>query len=232
MNSIHPPTFSNFYHPDYSGRSTHAAGSNSTGNEICCWITNGYECGRTFTNAIAVGNHIEIDHLSHNAKKCFWRCCGEKFKTIFDLKAHIRSHTNVMAFICGICKKRFEYVENLNVHMVTHEDQLSFDCTHLGCGRSFDSQSSRQQHMHVHSTHTRYFCNNNEKLDTGKLTSANNTVSFCVSNGTPPPVLKKQDMSMREFIKWSDGYISVLQNPFINSRHQFEMKDAIEDDEL
>ncbi|KAF1767581.1 hypothetical protein GCK72_007540 [Caenorhabditis remanei] len=188
----------------------------------CLWNTDGQQCQEVFSNSEDLGFHVREEH-AEGRQICQWDNCGKEFKQKYRLVNHLPVHTREKAFQCDTCAKLFARAENLKIHKRTHTGEKPFACTHSGCDKRFGSSTDRKKHMYCHAEKKKYICEDHEKLDTGKLASA---------NGTPPPVLKKQDMSMREFIKWSDGYLRVLQNPYINSRHQFDWKAEVEDEEL
>ena len=60
------------------------------------------------------------------------------------------------AFHCGLCSKRYTNAYNLRSHLRTHTDERPFVCT--VCGKAFARQHDRKRHEGLHSSEKKFAC--------------------------------------------------------------------------
>ncbi|KAH9488272.1 hypothetical protein Btru_063831 [Bulinus truncatus] len=78
--------------------------------------------------------------------------CGKYFKTVYRLKRHEQSHTDIRPFTCKICGKGFKQTGHRNEHEANHEksNKKRFLCNM--CGVVFRCRSSFNNHLRSHNT--------------------------------------------------------------------------------
>ncbi|KAI0184188.1 hypothetical protein EV127DRAFT_312797, partial [Xylaria flabelliformis] len=59
-------------------------------------------------------------------------------------------------FQCNLCPKRFTRAYNLRSHLRTHTDERPFVCTI--CGKAFARQHDRKRHEGLHSVEKKFVC--------------------------------------------------------------------------
>ncbi len=65
-------------------------------------------------------------------------------------------------FQCTLCPKRFTRAYNLRSHLRTHTDERPFVCT--GCGKAFARQHDRKRHEGLHSGEKKFVCKGDLKI--------------------------------------------------------------------
>ncbi|KAK7917257.1 hypothetical protein PG985_010865 [Apiospora marii] len=69
-------------------------------------------------------------------------------------RRHIQKHP--ATFQCTLCPKRFTRAYNLRSHLRTHTDERPFVCT--VCGKSFARQNDRKRHEKLHDNEKKFVC--------------------------------------------------------------------------
>ena len=68
--------------------------------------------------------------------------------------ARVQKHP--ATFQCTLCPKKFSRAYNLRSHLRTHTDERPFVCTH--CGKAFARQHDRKRHEGLHSGERKFVC--------------------------------------------------------------------------
>lgn len=72
-----------------------------------------------------------------------------------------RTQKHPANFQCSLCPKRFTRAYNLRSHLRTHTDERPFVCSH--CGKAFARQHDRKRHEGLHSGEKKFVCRGNLK---------------------------------------------------------------------
>uniref|UniRef100_A0A8C5MD40 C2H2-type domain-containing protein n=1 Tax=Leptobrachium leishanense TaxID=445787 RepID=A0A8C5MD40_9ANUR len=111
------------------------------------------ECGKHFTDHIALKNHHGI-HTGNPLFKCTE--CGKCFSHATNLAKHKMIHTGEKTFKCDVCGKCFTQASYLAGHKRIHTGEKPFICT--GCGKRFNRSSNLAQHIRIHTGEKPFKC--------------------------------------------------------------------------
>jgi len=106
------------------------------------------ECNKYYPPKYLQTRHI----LVHQEGKNF-KCdvCEKSFKTVENLKVHVRTHgPDEMKYThcCELCGRRFTQKANMEAHMRTHTGQRPFGCDF--CSKSFSQKGNLDEHRRTH----------------------------------------------------------------------------------
>ncbi|KAI3393456.1 hypothetical protein diail_4252 [Diaporthe ilicicola] len=87
----------------------------------------------------------------HLAFEC--NLCPKRFTRAYNLRSHLRTHTNDRPFVCGVCRKAFTRQNDRETHRALHSVERKFVCKgnlvngqEWGCGSRFSRKRNLQRH--------------------------------------------------------------------------------------
>ena len=107
-------------------------------------------CNHTSNQILEVKKHRR-KHLIEDKQLVKCKDCDKYYPPKYLQTRHYLVHQEGKHFICEVCEKAFKTVENLKVHMRTHgPDELKYThCCEL-CGHRFTQKANLEAHMRTH----------------------------------------------------------------------------------
>lgn len=75
-----------------------------------------------------INEHIKAHVKEYKLKKYSCTVCGRPMQKEYQLKTHMRVHTNEKPFACNMCDKSFKQRAGLLTHMNSAHMKITFDC--------------------------------------------------------------------------------------------------------
>ncbi|CAN9161097.1 unnamed protein product [Alternaria alternata] len=100
-------------------------------------------CGFEATLKETLALHM-LTHASERPYVC--QDCGRGFNQPATLKHHQYVHTGESPFECDVCRKGYHKKSQMEYHRKRHLPLRAFICTVDECGKSFDSETDRDEH--------------------------------------------------------------------------------------
>ena len=106
-----------------------------------------YSCGKSFSDAGYLKQHIHSVHEGYKDHKC--ESCGKSFSETGYLKKHIHTvHEGHKNHKCNSCSKSFSEAGSLRKHIhIVHEGNKDHKCE--SCGKTFSFKSHLKVHIHA-----------------------------------------------------------------------------------
>ncbi|KAI8354143.1 hypothetical protein EDC96DRAFT_516976 [Choanephora cucurbitarum] len=96
----------------------------------------------SFTNPI---EEKSTQRKSASLFRCTYEGCEKTFTRTYNLKSHLRTHTDQKPFVCCKCPKAFARQHDRNRHEKLHTGNKPYFCEH--CNKSFARQDALNRHL-------------------------------------------------------------------------------------
>ena len=108
-------------------------------------------CGGRYAH---LSNHMKTHCTDNFTHVC--SICKKAFRTAYDLRKHMMTHSDERPYTCADCGGRFRTFTHLKTHMATHTKEKNHACTF--CGKIYSHTWQVKAHMRSHSREKLYCC--------------------------------------------------------------------------
>ncbi|XP_018369814.1 PREDICTED: zinc finger protein 525-like [Trachymyrmex cornetzi] len=98
-----------------------------------------------FDNEQDLNNHLVTKHSDIDGRSHKCETCPARFKSLSELKQHIKIHTGKKPHVCEICGKAFTIKSNLSKHSNIHTGKKPHECSI--CNKRFTQKIGLKRHM-------------------------------------------------------------------------------------
>ncbi|XP_055321082.1 zinc finger protein OZF-like [Sitodiplosis mosellana] len=103
-------------------------------------------CGSSLSSKRSLDEHRRHRHRKAEEQTC--DLCSMKFRTIYNLKRHLLTHTGEKPHKCMYCERAFAQSGDLNKHLRQHVGDKTYQCNL--CFKSFRLQIELRKHSYEH----------------------------------------------------------------------------------
>ena len=82
--------------------------------------------------------------------------CGKKWRTLTELKSHVKSHSELRPYMCEKCGQAYKHKGALEIHVGMHSGVSPFQCS--VCSKCFTQKGALMRHLPMHTGETPYQC--------------------------------------------------------------------------
>lgn len=155
--------YSNFLSPESAAQQTSSSGSNNTRRSRSASTSSSSASRNRSRSRSASRDYIlELAAPTQSNKRVqkhpsAFACtlCDKRFTRAYNLRSHLRTHTDERPFVCTVCGKAFARQHDRKRHEALHSGEKKFECrgvlgdgkTPWGCGRKFARADALGRHF-------------------------------------------------------------------------------------